>query len=214
MPAESLARTDPSVASSPRATTEHPTINFASSPRVRSEHATIDLASVRILDRAALAPLPKFATRPFAISWVTIRTLAWADLPLNGRALLGLKFGAGTDSDGIAYKVIDGRSLCRSPWLRSYGTTYRSARRHQLLRPRPSDAPRALPRDTHLATPGAGRRSAATRGTARLRRRTGAITTDPAATRATRQTVPRRPPSSSTGSSRPLAARPPSTGSA
>ena len=34
MPAESLARTDPSVASSPRATTEHPTINFASSPRV------------------------------------------------------------------------------------------------------------------------------------------------------------------------------------
>ncbi len=124
MPAESLARTDPSVASSPRATTEHPTINFASSPRVRSEHATINLASVRILDRAALAPLPKFANRPFAISWVTIRTLAWADLPLNGRALLGLKFGAGTDSDGIAYKVIDGRRVYSPGNLAESGIRY------------------------------------------------------------------------------------------
>ncbi len=124
MPAESLARTDPSVASSRRATSEHPTINFASSPRATSEHATITFAPVRILDRAALAPLPKFANRPFAISWVTIRTLAWADLPLNGKALLGLKFGAGTDSDGIAYKVIDGRRVYSPGNLAESGIRY------------------------------------------------------------------------------------------
>lgn len=104
MPAESLARTDPSFASSPDATSE--------------------FAPVRILDRAALALLPKFATRPFAISWVTIRTLAWTDLPLNGKALLSLKFAAGADSDGIVYKVVDGRRVYSPGNLANDGIRY------------------------------------------------------------------------------------------
>ena len=109
MPAESLARTD-----SP----------FASSPDLTSEHATSEFPPVRILDRATLAPLPKFATRPFAISWVKIQTLAWGDLPLNGKALLGLKFGAAADSDGIAYKVIDGRRVYSPGNLGEAGIRY------------------------------------------------------------------------------------------
>jgi hypothetical protein len=104
MPAESLARIDPSFASSPDATSE--------------------FAPVRILDRAALAPLPKFATRPFATSWVTIRTLAWADLPLNGKALLSLKLAAGADSDGIVYKVVDGRRVYSPGNLANDGIRY------------------------------------------------------------------------------------------
>jgi hypothetical protein len=104
MPAESLARTDPSLAP--------------------SRDATSAFAPVRILDRAALAPLPKFATRPFAISWVTIRTLAWADLPLNGKALLSLKLAAGADSDGIVYKVVNGRRVYSPGNLANDGIRY------------------------------------------------------------------------------------------
>jgi hypothetical protein len=104
MPAESLARTDPSFALGP--------------------DATSTVAPVRILDRAALAPLPKFATRPFAISWVTIRTLAWADLPLNGKALLSLKLAAGADSEGIVYKVVDGRRVYSPGNLANDGIRY------------------------------------------------------------------------------------------
>jgi hypothetical protein len=109
LPEASLARTDPS---------------FAPSPDLTSEHATSDVAPVRIIHRATLEPLPRFATRPFAISWVTIQNLAWADLPLNGKTLLGLKFGAGTDSDGIAYKVIDGRRVYSPGNLAESGIRY------------------------------------------------------------------------------------------
>ena len=109
LPEASLARTDPS---------------FAPSPDLTSEHATTDVAPVRIIHRATLEPLPRFATRPFAISWVTIQNLAWADLPLNGKTLLGLKFGAGTDSDGIAYKVIDGRRVYSPGNLAESGIRY------------------------------------------------------------------------------------------
>ena len=109
MPAASLARTD---------------LSYASSPDPTSEHATSEFAPVRILDRATLAPLPTFATRPFAISWVTIRTLGWADLPLNGRTLLGLKFGARADSDGIVPKVVNGRRVYSPGNLAEAGIRY------------------------------------------------------------------------------------------
>ena len=84
-------------------------------------HAT---AAVRMLDRATLGPLPAFATRPFAISWVTIRTLAWADLPLNGNALLSLKIAPGSDADGIVYKVVDGRRVYSPGNLANDGIRY------------------------------------------------------------------------------------------
>lgn len=109
MPAATLARTDPV---------------SDSKPDLTSEHATSEFAPVRIVDRADLAPLPTFANRPFAISWVTIRTLGWADLPLNGKALLGLKFGAGADADGIVPKVIDGRRVYSPGNLAESGIRY------------------------------------------------------------------------------------------
>jgi hypothetical protein len=114
LPAESLARTDPSFAPSPDTT---------SAVRLRRD-ATIAFAPVRIIDRAALAPLPKFATRPFAISWVTIRTLDWADLPWNGKHLLSLKVAAGSDANGIVYKTIDGRRVYSPGNLASDGLRY------------------------------------------------------------------------------------------
>ncbi len=101
LPAASLARSDPSFAPSPDTPSE-----IRTRPDVTSESAPIP-----ILDRAALAPLPKFATRPFAISWVTIRTLDWAELPWNGKHLLSLKIEPGSDSNGIVYKVINGRRV-------------------------------------------------------------------------------------------------------
>jgi D-glucuronyl C5-epimerase-like protein len=104
LPAGSPARAEPSLAPSPV-----PTGAFA---------------PVQILDRAALAPLPKFATRPFAIAWVTIQTLAWADLPMNGNALLSLKIAAGSDADGIVYKVVDGRRVYSPGNLGNDGIRY------------------------------------------------------------------------------------------
>lgn len=104
MPAGSLARTDRSFVPSPDATSA--------------------FASPRILGRGAVAPLPKFVTRPFAISWVTIQTLAWADLPLNGLALLSLKFAAGADSEGIVYKVVDGSRVYSPGNLANDGIRY------------------------------------------------------------------------------------------
>ena len=114
MPAESLARGDPSFV---------PSSDEMSAIRLRPD-VTSESAPVRILDRAALAPLPTFATRPFAISWVTIQTLPWADLPLNGRHLLSLKIAAGSDSNGIVYKVINGRRVYSPGNLASDGIRY------------------------------------------------------------------------------------------
>ena len=48
-------------------------------------------AAVVLLDRATVAPLPRFVVRPFAISGTTIRTLAWSDLPMNGLKILSLR---------------------------------------------------------------------------------------------------------------------------
>lgn len=104
MPAGSLARTEPSLSPNPDAASA--------------------FAPVQILDRAALGPLPTFATRPFAIAWVTIRTLSWADLPLNGSALLSLKIAAGSDADGIVYKVVDGRRVYSPGNLGNDGIRY------------------------------------------------------------------------------------------
>ena len=104
MPAASLARTDRSVAARPDAPSE--------------------FAPVRIFNRATLTPLPKFATRPFDISSVTIRTLAWADLPLNGKTLLSLKLAAGADAEGIVYKVVDGRRVYSPGNLGDEGIRY------------------------------------------------------------------------------------------
>lgn len=114
MPAESLARSDPSFATSPEATT-------AIRPR---PDVTSEVGTVPIIDRADLAPLPKFSTRPFAIAWVTIRTLAWADLPWNGKHLLNLKIAPGSDSNGIVYKVVDGRRVYSPGNLASDGIRY------------------------------------------------------------------------------------------
>ena len=91
---------------------------------VRSRDAAGAFAPVPILDRAELLPLPKFATRPFAIAWVTLRTLAWADLPLNGSPLLSLKFPAGADADGLVYKVVDGRRVYSPGNLADQGIRY------------------------------------------------------------------------------------------
>lgn len=104
LPAGSQAHTEPHLAPGPA-----PTGAFA---------------PVRILDRATLGPLPTFATRPFAIAWVTIRTLAWADLPMNGSALLSLKIAAGADADGIVYKVVDGRRVYSPGNLGNDGIRY------------------------------------------------------------------------------------------
>lgn len=114
MPAASLARIDSSFAASPEAT---------SAIRPRPD-VTSEVGTVPILDRAALAPLPKFSTRPFAIAWVTIRTLAWADLPWNGKHLLSLKVAPGSDSNGIVYKVVNGRRVYSPGNLASDGIRY------------------------------------------------------------------------------------------
>jgi hypothetical protein len=86
--------------------------------------AAITFAPVLIRNRATLAPLPKFTIRPFAISLVTIQTLAWADLPLNGQTLLSLQVAAGADSDGIVYKVVDGRRVYSPGNLGNDGIRY------------------------------------------------------------------------------------------
>jgi len=104
MPAGSLARADSSLAP--------------------SRDAASAFAPVAIRDRATLGRLPTFAIRPFAISWVTIRTLAWADLPLNGSALLSLKIAAGADADGIVFKVVDGRRVYSPGNLGNDGIRY------------------------------------------------------------------------------------------
>ncbi|HUP54958.1 MAG TPA: D-glucuronyl C5-epimerase family protein [Methylomirabilota bacterium] len=114
MPAGSMARSDTSDAPSRDGTT-------AFRPR---PDATTELAAVRIRNRATLVPLPKFATRPFAIHWVTIRTLEWANLPLNGKNLLSLKRAAGSDSEGIVYKVVDGRRVYSPGNLANDGIRY------------------------------------------------------------------------------------------
>ncbi len=104
MPGGSLARTDRVLAPSPEAASA--------------------FAPVQILDRATLGRLPTFTTRPFAIAWVTIRTLAWADLPLNGSALLSLKIAAGSDADGIVFRVVDGRRVYSPGNLGNDGIRY------------------------------------------------------------------------------------------
>jgi hypothetical protein len=75
-------------------------------------------------DRAALAPLPAFAPRPFAITTGAIRTLRWPDLPMNGLHLLKLKVVAGSDAQGITFKVIDGRRVYSPGNLASDGLRY------------------------------------------------------------------------------------------
>ena len=104
LPAASAARADPFVTGRPDATTA--------------------FAPVALRARATLTPLPRFTTRPFAIAWVTIRSLAWADLPLNGKTLLSLKIAAGADSDGIVYKVVDGRRVYSPGNLGNDGIRY------------------------------------------------------------------------------------------
>ena len=114
MPAASLGRTDPSFAPSrdaPSAIRPHPDVTDGVGPGP-------------ILDRADLAPLPKFSTRPFAVAWVTIQTLAWADLPWHGKHLLSLKIAPGSDSNGIVFKVINGRRVYSPGNLASDGIRY------------------------------------------------------------------------------------------
>ena len=79
---------------------------------------------VRVRDRAMTVPLPRFTVRPFDISLASIRTLAWADLPMNGNAILSLKIPTNSDADGIVYKVIDGRRVYSPGNLGSDGIRY------------------------------------------------------------------------------------------
>ncbi|HEX7474223.1 MAG TPA: D-glucuronyl C5-epimerase family protein [Candidatus Limnocylindrales bacterium] len=92
--------------------------------RVEATRAWVPLGPDRILDRVALAPLPPFSTRPFAVSSATIRTLAWKDLPTNGSHLLSLQRAAGSDAQGITFKVINGRRVYSPGNLASDGDRY------------------------------------------------------------------------------------------
>jgi hypothetical protein len=81
-------------------------------------------AAVTIRSRATISPLPTFTVRPFAIAAVTIQTLAWPDLPMNGNPLLSLKVPPNSDADGIAYKIVDGRRVYSPGNLGSDGIRY------------------------------------------------------------------------------------------
>ncbi len=86
------------------------------------DRTAIDPGTIR--DRATVTRLPRFTVRPFAITWTTIRTLAWPDLPLNGHPILSLKFAVNSDAQGIPYKIVDGRRTYSPGNLGSDGLRY------------------------------------------------------------------------------------------
>jgi D-glucuronyl C5-epimerase C-terminus len=63
-----------------------------------------------ILSQATVPATRPFSPAPFRVAGYTIRTLAWADLPLNGSSLMRLRTPENSDRDGIPYKVVNGRN--------------------------------------------------------------------------------------------------------
>ena len=68
------------------------------------------LSSEDIVARATVLPTRPIANPPFRVATYSIRTLAWADLPLNGQPLPRLTTPPNADPSGIPYKVVDGKN--------------------------------------------------------------------------------------------------------
>lgn len=68
------------------------------------------LEAADIASRATVAPVSPISPRPFRVASYTIRTLAWADLPMNGLSLPRLATPPGADPVGIPYKVVNGKN--------------------------------------------------------------------------------------------------------
>ena len=82
------------------------------------------VAASDILERAAPTALPAFANRPFRIAAYPIRSVAWADLSLNGLSLPRLATPPNADPDGIPYKVVNGRNYYSPGNLASDGLRF------------------------------------------------------------------------------------------
>jgi hypothetical protein len=60
--------------------------------------------------RATVPSARPFTPSPFRVASYRIRTLEWADLPMNGLSLPRLATPPNSDADGIPYKVVDGKN--------------------------------------------------------------------------------------------------------
>lgn len=109
------------------------------------------LAASDILGRASPAGLPAFSSRPFRVAAYPIRTVAWADLSMNGLSLPRLATPPNADPDGIPYKVVDGRNYYSPGNLASDGLRYVDA---YVRTGNPAYLDRALVRATRLRTLG------------------------------------------------------------
>lgn len=63
-----------------------------------------------IIGRASVPQHRVFSPSPFRTASYELRTLSWADLPMNGLSMMRLATPPNADKDGIPYKVVNGRN--------------------------------------------------------------------------------------------------------